>query len=220
MRNDPNTFDWDGMVYNDKTGKFEVASDGQYTYRFVATLYNDGQKKVQTADYPVIIDTTAPTISNYKLTLDTAADKPSGHLSFDFSDTGAGFTDYSYAVVQINGKLFGHKLNEGASKFNDEAKLSGTANFELSPEELAAFTAAQNQVTVMVADTADNVGLFTSEVAGVASASQTVNVWNAVDGLGFDKDSNFYDAKTNTYTLVGGTIRPFYYNGQLVGSKS
>ena len=30
MRNDPNTFDWDGMVYNDKTGKFEVASDGQY----------------------------------------------------------------------------------------------------------------------------------------------------------------------------------------------
>ncbi len=49
MRNDPNTFDWDGMVYNDKTGESEVASDGQYTYRFVATLYNDGQKKVQTA---------------------------------------------------------------------------------------------------------------------------------------------------------------------------
>lgn len=220
MRNDPNTFDWNGMVYNDKTGKSEVASDGQYTYRFVATLYNDGQKKVQTADYPIIIDTTAPTISNYKLTLDTAADKPSGHLSFDFSDTGAGFTDYSYAVVSINGKLFGHKLNEGASKFNDEAKLSGTANFELSPEELAAFTAAQNQVTVMVADTADNVGLFTSEVAGLTTTSQTVNVWNAVDGLGFDKDSKFYDAKTNGYTLVGGTTQPFYYNGQLVEPKA
>lgn len=220
MRNDPNTFDWDGMVYNDKTGEFEVASDGQYTYRFVATLYNDGQKKVQTADYPVIIDTTAPTISNYKLTLNTASDKPSGQLNFDFSDTGAGFTDYSYAVVQINGKLFGHKLNEGASKFTDDTKLKGTAHFELTPEELAAFTAAQNQVTVMVADTADNVGLFTSEVTGVASISQTINVWNAVDGLGFAKDSKFYDAKTNTYTLVGGTTQPFYYNGQLVEPKA
>ncbi len=72
----------------------------------------------------------------------------------------------------------------------------------------------------MVADTADNVGLFTSEVAGLTTTSQTVNVWNAVDGLGFDKDSKFYDAKTNSYTLVGGTTQPFYYNGQLVEPKA
>ena len=64
MRDNPDAFEWDGKVYNSKTGQMEVAKDGNYTYRLVATLWNEGPHQVQTADFPVVIDTVAPTLSN------------------------------------------------------------------------------------------------------------------------------------------------------------
>ena len=36
MRDNPDAFEWDGKVYNSKTGQMEVAKDGNYTYRLVA----------------------------------------------------------------------------------------------------------------------------------------------------------------------------------------
>ena len=43
----------------------EVAPDGQYTYRFIATLYNKGPHQVQTNDMPIIIDTTKPVFKSF-----------------------------------------------------------------------------------------------------------------------------------------------------------
>ncbi len=216
MRNDPTTFDWDGKLYDTKTGEFVVAPDGQYTYRFVATLYNDGQKKVQTADYPVVIDTTAPTITDLDLKVDTPN---TGKLSFNYTDTGAGFTDYSYAVLKINDQVFGHKLNDGASTFTDKTKTAGSVKITLSPAELAALSAANNAVTVMVSDTADNMAAMTKMLPGLKTSSQQVSVWNATAGLGFDKNSPDYDVKAKTFTLRGGATRPFYYNKKVVPIK-
>lgn len=219
MRNDPTTFDWDGKLYDTKTGSYVVAPDGQYTYRFVATLYNDGQKKVQTADHPVVIDTTTPTLKDLKLKVDTTSKTNTAKLSFTYADTGAGFTDYSYAVLKINDQVFGHKLNAGTSTFTDATKMAGSVSFELDPAELAALSAANNAVTVMVSDTADNVATMTKMLPGLKNSPQQISVWNATSGLGFDKNSPDYDAKTETFTLRGGATRPFYYNKKLVSVK-
>ena len=218
MRNDPNTLDWDGLVYNDATGEFVAAPDGEYTYRYVATLYNEGPNQVQSADYPVIIDTTAPTIESVSLQISTETGAtPSGTLSFDYRDTGAGFTDYSYAVITINGQMFGHKLNDGAdSNFSDDTKMAGTVKFALSADELNAFTNALNSVNITLSDVADNVQTYATTFKPVQVNDKTINVWNATDGLGFNESSPSYDATTKTYQLTGGATTDFYYNGSLV----
>lgn len=211
MRNNPNTLAWDGKVYDDKTGEMVNAADGEYTYRYVATLYNDGANKVQTADYPVVIDTTAPVLSNVKY------DATTHTLSFDYKDTGSGFTDYSYAVVKVNDKTFGYKLNDGKnSKFLNAAKTSGTFKAVLDSDTLAALTAAKNALSVAVSDVADNTSTVTLLVNGNNDATTRVSVWNATNGLELDQSSPDYQATTSTYNLRGNATSDFYYNGALV----
>ena len=207
---DASVFDWDGKLYDAKTGKMVVAPDGNYTYRFVATLYNDGPHKVQTHDTPVVIDTVAPTLSNVKF------DQATTTLSGDYKDAGAGFTSYSYGTVTINDRVFGFKLDDQKqSAFADTAKISGHFEFKLTPEEFNAFSGAGNKLTVAVSDVADNTAVVTLDVAGQAGKPE-VSVWNATNGLAFNPDMKDYDEKTNTYTLRGGATKDFYLNGKLV----
>lgn len=207
---DASVFDWDGKLYDAQTGKMVVAPDGNYTYRFVATLYNDGPHQVQTHDTQVIIDTIAPTLSNVKF------DQTNSTLSGDYKDTGAGFTSYSYGTVTINDKVFGFKLDDQEqSVFSDHDKTSGHFEFKLTPEELNAFSGAGNKVTVAISDVADNTAALTLDLAGQAGKPE-VSVWNATNGLAFNQKMEDYDAKTNTYTLRGGATKDFYLNGKLV----
>ena len=207
---DASVFDWDGKLYDAQTGKMVVAPDGNYTYRFVATLYNDGPHQVQTHDTQVVIDTIAPTLSNVKF------DQTNSTLSGDYKDTGAGFTSYSYGTVTINDKVFGFKLDDQEqSVFSDHDKTSGHFEFKLTPEELNAFSGAGNKVTVAISDVADNTAALTLDVAGQAGKPE-VSVWNATNGLAFNQKMEDYDAKTNTYTLRGGATKDFYLNGKLV----
>lgn len=210
MRNDPETLKWDGKLYDQTSGDYVTAPDGTYTYRYEATLYNEGPNQVQTADYPVIIDTKAPLIENLNIDLATQT------LSFTYRDAGAGFTDWSYAVVTINGQSFGHKLNEGASTFTDPAKTTGIAHFTLSPTELARFSNAKNLVSVSLSDTADNTVTENLVLAPVETAKTPLTVWNATPGLGFSKNSPDYQATTKTYMLKGSAQTDFYYHGALV----
>ena len=207
---DASVFDWDGKLYDAQTGKMVVAPDGNYTYRFVATLYNDGPHQIQTHDTQVVIDTVAPTLSNVKF------DQSNSTLSGDYKDTGAGFTSYSYGTVTINDKVFGFKLDDQEqSVFSDHDKTSGHFEFKLTPEELNAFSGAGNKVTVAISDVADNTAALTLDVAGQAGKPE-VSVWNATNGLAFNQKMEDYDAKTNTYTLRGGATKDFYLNGKLV----
>lgn len=207
---DASVFDWDGKLYDAQTGKMIVAPDGNYTYRFVATLYNDGPHQVQTHDTQVVIDTIAPTLSNVKF------DQTNSTLSGDYKDTGAGFTSYSYGTVTINDKVFGFKLDDQEqSVFSDHDKTSGHFEFKLTPEELNAFSGAGNKVTVAISDVADNTAALTLDLAGQAGKPE-VSVWNATNGLAFNQKMEDYDAKTNTYTLRGGATKDFYLNGKLV----
>nr|WP_246011980.1 S8 family serine peptidase [Lactobacillus xujianguonis] len=208
--NNSDTLEWDGKLYDKTTGKMVVASDGQYTYRFVATLYNNGEHKVQTNDTPVIIDTTAPVLSNVQYDASTFT------LSGDYADAGAGFTDYSYATVTVNDHVFGFKLNDGAkSNFDNADKTKGHFVFVLTPEEQEALTSAANKVTVAFSDVADNTATQTFDVAPV-TGHKKIAVWNAVNGLPFNENSDDYNADRKVFMLRGGADHDFYVNGKWV----
>ena len=206
---DANKFNWDGKVYNYKTGKMETAPDGKYTYRFVATLYNDGPHKVQTNDTPVIIDTAAPVLENVNY------DAATKTITGTYSDAGAGFTDYSYATVTVNDQVFGFKLNEGNSKFEDTDKTKGQFTFVLTTAEQQALTAVNNKISVALSDVADNTAVKTLDVVGVDGGAK-VAIWNAVNGVPFSTTSEDYNKDTDTYALRGNAAGNFYANGKLV----
>lgn len=208
--NNGDAFEWDGKLYDAKTGELVAAPDGNYTYRFVATLFNDGENKVQTNDTPVVIDTSAPVLSN--VTYDDATHTLSG----SYADKGAGFTDYSYATVTVNDQVFGFKLNDGASAFDDNEKLSGHFSYVLSDDALKALTQTANKITLAVSDVADNTALQTLDVAPVKESPNKVSVWNAVSGLPFSENSGDYNAENKTFTLKGAADRDFFVNGKLV----
>lgn len=180
MRDNPDAFEWDGKVYNSKTGQMEVAEDGNYTYRLVATLWNEGPHQVQTADFPVVIDTVAPTLSNVKY------DEATNTLSGEYQDTGAGFTNYSYATVTVNDKVFGYKLSDGQSAFDNAEKTKGHFSFALDKNAVAALSNAENKVSVVLSDVADNPVVYSVNVAGKDIDKPAVSVWNATNGLAFD----------------------------------
>lgn len=210
MRDNPNAFEWDGKVYDSKTGQMVTAKDGNYTYRFVATLWNSGDNQKQTADFPVIVDTKAPKISNFTY---NAADHT---LSGTYSDEGAGFTSYSFANVKINDKVFAHKLDdsESGTGFEDADKTKGHFNFVLSEEEQAALSGVKNQISVVLSDVANNSSFETVEVEGPGTTP--VVVWNATNGATFNKNSADYDKATDTYYLKGSANEDFYLNGAKV----
>ncbi|MBP2057091.1 subtilisin family serine protease [Lactobacillus colini] len=207
--NNPDAFEWDGKLYDSKTGEMVTAPDGQYTYRFIATLVNDGPHKLQTNDTPVIIDTTAPVLSNITY------DPINFTIKGNYKDQGAGFTDYSYATVTINDNVFGFKLNDGDSKFIDKDKTIGQFIFTLNDDEKAALSNADNKMTIAISDAADNTASQTISVSPVSNKRQ-VSIWNAINGLNFDKKSADYDAKTKTYLLRGNSKTDFYVNKKLV----
>lgn len=209
MRDNPDAFEWDGKAYNSKTGKMETVKDGKYTYRMVATLWNAGPNQQQTADFPIIVDTTAPTISN--LNYDAATHTLSG----TYSDKGAGFTKYSYATVTVNDKVLGFKLDDQKSGFDNTDETQGHFSFTLGADGQAALTGAENKISVALSDVADNTTVKTVDVAA-SSTAPSVSVWNATDGTSFDENSKDYNKANNTYNLVGGATQDFYLNGKLV----
>lgn len=202
-------FEWDGKLYDKKTGKMVAAPDGNYTYRFVATLVNDGPHKVQTNDTPVVIDTTAPVLSNLNY------DPATFTLKGNYEDTGSGFTDYSYATVTVNDQVFGFKLNDGQSGFDNAEKTKGHFVFTLNDDEKKALSDAVNKVSLALSDVADNTVVKTLDVAPVSN-NKKLAVWNATNGLGFDQKSPDFDAGSKTYLLRGNSKNDFYVNGKLV----
>ncbi|WPC18319.1 S8 family serine peptidase [Pediococcus inopinatus] len=211
MRDNPDTLNWDGTLFDQTTGQTIVAPDGEYQYKFIGTLTADGEEKTQTASYSVIIDTTAPTITNMSYDPNTQT------VSADYTDTGSGFTDYSYATLTINDKSFPVELNDvnNGDSFVDDTKMSGRINIKLTTEELSNFSSSATQLVLALSDVADNTQTSQLVVSGQTDGN-SVSVWNATNGLAYSVTSPDYDADTGTYTLKGSAQNDFYLNGKLV----
>ena len=69
--------DWDGTVYNTRTGKYELCPEGQYYFLVTATM--PGSDHEETTKLPVKLDITAPEIDV------VSADYENGALTVTFS---------------------------------------------------------------------------------------------------------------------------------------
>lgn len=95
---------WNGKVYNNKTGKYEVLSDGQYYINYV-TKVDYANAKEQDYIVPVKIDSTNPEI---KITSGTTADAANYTLKWTQSDNLSGIDGNSYIFVngeQVNAEV-------------------------------------------------------------------------------------------------------------------
>ena len=143
-------------------------------------------------------------------------DEARNTLSGEYQDTGAGFTNYSYATVTVNDKVFGYKLSDSQSAFDNAEKTKGHFSFALDKNAVVALSNAENKVSVALSDVADNTAVYSVDVAGKDINEPAVSVWNATNGLAFDQNSTSYNKDTKTYTLIGGANQDFYLNGKLV----
>ncbi|CAK8054005.1 S8 family serine peptidase [Eupransor demetentiae] len=198
---------WDGTLYNSQTDTNYVAPDGEYTYRLTGTLWTDGSNKVQSVDYPVIIDTTAPEVT------DLTYDQNSQTIDIHYKDEGSGFTDYSVAKVLINNHV---KTVPMAGSFTDASRTTGDLKVKLDADDLAAMGDTHNVINVVLSDVANNTAGRSLITDAVASGNPVV-LYNAVPNVPLNKDGGVYDAKTDIFQLYGATSLPSIdVNNQIV----
>lgn len=160
MRLDTDAFTWDGRIYDQQTGKYITAPDGRYTYRIVTEQYNDGAEQEQNFDLPVAVDTVAPTL--------TGLTYAKGQLTASYNDQGAGFSQFSDAVLKIGAQEYGVSLD------NNGQSNAGTISFKLTAAQMAALATSDGQLTLTVTDVAGNhTSASVQAFAGTTSASAT-----------------------------------------------
>ena len=160
MRLDADAFTWDGRIYDQQTGKYITAPDGRYTYRIVTEQYNDGAEQEQNFDLPVAVDTVAPTL--------TGLTYAKGQLTASYNDQGAGFSQFSDAVLKIGAQEYGVSLD------NNGQSNAGTISFKLTAAQMAALATSDGKLTLTVTDVAGNhTSASVQAFAGTNSASAT-----------------------------------------------
>ncbi|QPQ28627.1 S8 family serine peptidase (plasmid) [Enterococcus durans] len=185
MRLDADAFTWDGRIYDQQTGKYITAPDGRYTYRIVTEQYNDGAEQEQNFDLPVAVDTVAPTL--------TGLTYAEGQLTASYNDQGAGFSQFSDAVLKIGAQEYGVSLD------NNGQSNAGTISFKLTAAQMAALATSDGQLTLTVTDVAGNhTSASVQAFAGTTSASATDTTANVAPQFSWqvgDGSNNYWRTK-------------------------
>lgn len=142
MRLNPKALNWNGMTYDQSTGKMTVVPDGQYHYVLQTTNFNAGAKQQQEYSLPVKVDTVAPKI--------TKATYQNGRLAVNYSDVGVGFTSISTLAIQIGHQSAGVSLN------NSGQSNTGSLVYKLSAAKQRALKQAKGKLKMTLADVAGN----------------------------------------------------------------
>lgn len=180
MRLDADAFTWDGRIYDQQTGKYITAPDGRYTYRILTEQYNDGAEQEQNFDLPVAVDTVAPTL--------TGLTYAKGQLTASYNDQGAGFSQFSDAVLKIGAQEYGVSLD------NNGQSNAGTISFKLTAAQMAALATSDGQLTLTVTDVAGNhTSASVQAFAGTTSASATDTAANVAPQFSWQVGDGSYN---------------------------
>ncbi|SER79773.1 lactocepin [Isobaculum melis] len=188
---------WDGTVYQTKTGKNEVVADGQYYLKVTAYAQVEGAKAQETY-LPIKVDTTAPEIS--ELAFQNSAGNPT--LTMKVKDE-TSKVDTRTMVVSINGKIDTYEITD---QNLDAVKVAIS--------QAHAPRNGVNQVEVLVSDHAGNRGYLNQFVK--YGESEALVLFNLVENQVITSNTLDYSEATQTFTIQGSypiNGQPLFVNG-------
>lgn len=170
--------EWDGTVYDQKTGKERIVPDGQYRFKITVSPRSTGADQV--TYLPIKVDTTPPDFTGFTVNDD-------GTLTLNASDNYTGVN--LKAAITINEKKYFSSLTKVAdgryqtTSFKDEL-ATGKNLIEVVVADQGGNTAYQQQYTT--AENKDHLLLFNLEKKQIITTN-----------------SNGYNASNNSYTIKG-----------------
>jgi lactocepin len=151
MDNEADTYDmkdwaWDGKIYNNSTGEYEIAKQGQYYIQIKSKIDFEGAQ-YQILNMPIKVDVTSPKIYGVNIY--------AGKLKFRAQDD---FSGISHFVIKIKNK-----------KFEDE---NGNSELVLKPDKNGLYTVdvdlyQYDKLEIFVVDNAENAGKYSIEVGEI-----------------------------------------------------
>lgn len=115
--------EWNGKIWNTKTGAFETAPEGQYTYRVKARLGKDFPW--QTVDMTFGIDAKAPVVTE----MSRADDNGTLTLTFSVDENGSGVDWAKVRVVDDKGKRYLANHKDGETTFTVEVPNADSVRY-------------------------------------------------------------------------------------------
>lgn len=151
--------EWDGTLYNPKTGDSELVEEGQYYIRIQSKVDMENAKE-QDVIVPVKVDITAPSIN---LVSDSFSGETSYKLDVTIDDS---LSKVNLAKAIVNGTLV---------DLVDQKNGHYTADVNLLPDY-------DNEISVAAIDFASNVGSSTYKISTKKDSKPVVNIDNIVPG--------------------------------------
>ncbi len=180
--------EWDGKIYDTKTGKMNTVPDGQYRYK-ITTETASGQGE-QLTYYPLKVDTLPPIIHGVSII-------GGQDLLVEFEDNGSGVNNLLY--FEINGKRYRGTLSP----------VSGQQNVYVLPGVGQLLLNGKNFIRIEVSDNALNTtidpGKYYDGQTGqvINGAVGVLKLLNLTDNSVITSDSYSYDKVNKSYKIKG-----------------
>lgn len=185
---------WDGTVYNLKTGKNEVVSDGQYQLKIVAKA-NVADAKPQEMYLPIKVDTTEPSIE--AISFDDSLTTPT--LKTKLTDQLSG-VDLRAVTISVNGTIETYDLS------NQKAEIVSIPLIDTQKP-----SAGQNQIEILVTDYAGNYGYQKQTIQYGTTAGLVL--FNLIENQIITSNTTHFSATDQTLTINGSYPQELFVNG-------
>jgi len=197
---------WDGTIYNNKTGKYEVAKDGQYYIRITSKV-DLPTAKPQVMYLALKVDTEAPKVK----ILSTENDLDGDILTVKWTQNDEGI-GASKLIEKIN--LYGNPVNSYAHIYlngerQSDAEQTITKENDVYSVKIKVDSTKANSISIGARDSALNVGVDTITLGSI------LNVENVEDGMFIGK-SEIIDGVYPITGTVSKDVKEVEINGEKV----
>lgn len=185
---------WDGTVFNSKTGQSELVPDGQYQLKIVATA-DVASAQPQEMYLPLKVDTTEPIIEQISLDDSLAAPTLKAKLSDQLSGV-----DLRTVVISINGTTETYDLSN---------QKAGMVAIPLKESQKP--SAGLNQVAILTTDYAGNYG-YQNQTIQYGSEAGLV-LFNLKENQVITSNTAQFSSTDQTLTIQGAYPQELFVNG-------